>query len=180
MAEVSPPALLVLPIFIRSKEQVQKLVTEILQIDDFLNKAQVRQAGSKMTLPHTTSVLDKFAEANQRNVLNHTQRMEMAKFLRDVYKFAPVVQLFVPIGDGSAMSEGVASWFRSTVHAQTLFKLTPYPQLSGGGAIVRIKHKTYDFSLRKQFDNATPVLKEALRGGTATTSSTVPKRTQYL
>lgn len=178
MAETSPPALLVLPIFIRSKEQVQKLITEILQIDEFLNKAQVRQAGSKMTLPHTTSLLDEFAEANQRNVLNHSQRMEMAKFLRDVYKFAPVVQLFVPVSGGSEISEGIASWFRSNVHAQTLFKLTPYPQLNGGGAIVRIKHKTYDFSLKKRFDKATPVLKQALSGEASTSSAVTSQLAQ--
>lgn len=40
MPEPEPPKLLVLPSFIQTKEQVHRTLSEILQIEDFLNKAQ--------------------------------------------------------------------------------------------------------------------------------------------
>ncbi len=51
MPEQDPPKLLVLPSFIQTKEQVHRTLTEILQIEDFLNRAQNREAGSKLSLP---------------------------------------------------------------------------------------------------------------------------------
>jgi hypothetical protein len=171
MAEsTDPPKLLVLPNFIHSKEQVHALVKEILLIQDFLNKSQVRTPGTKMSLPKTTADLDKFAEANKRNVLNHTQRNEMAHFLRSVYNLAPVVNVYFAIDENPKFVEGIISWFRSNVHAQTLFQTHAHAKV-GPGCVLRLKHKTYDFTFRKRFDNAQSVLASALQG-------TMPEQTQ--
>jgi hypothetical protein len=165
---------LTLPVFIKTKEDVHNLIKEILLIEDFLYKAQVRESGTKMMLPKTTPELDKFAEANRRNVLNHTQRMELAKFLRAVYKKSPVVSVYFTLGQNPAFVEGVVSWFRTQIHAQTLFHLSSHTKV-GAGCIVRIKHKTYDFSLKKRFDDNINVLKTAFTpqapASTATRSS---------
>lgn len=152
---------LVLPAFVKTKEDVHNLIKEILSIEDFLYKAQVRESGSKMSLPKTTPKLDKFAEANGRNVLNHAHRLELAKFLRAVYKKAPVVSLYFTLVQNPAFVEGVVTWFRTQIHAQTLFHLSSHTKV-GAGCIVRIRHKTYDFSLKKRFDDKIDVLKAAL------------------
>ncbi len=161
MPETNPPILLVLPEYIQTKLQVLKLVSEILQIEEFLSKAKYRQAGTKLELPKTTSLLDKFAEANQRNVLNHTQRTEMAHFLREVYKRAPVVSVVIPLSTDKAITEAIIKWFRQNIHAQTLVQTSSLNSLVGG-AIIRIKHKTYDLSLAKRFDNSLGILKDNL------------------
>lgn len=161
MPEASPPILLVLPEYIQTKFQVLKLVSEILQIEEFLSKAKNRQSGTKLDLPKTTSLLDKFADANQRNVLNHTQRTEMAHFLREVYKRAPVVSLVLPLGADKAIAEAIVKWFRQNVHAQTLVQTSNLNSLVGG-AIIRIKHKTYDLSLTKRFDESLGIIKDNL------------------
>lgn len=161
MPEPEPPKLLVLPSFIQTKEQVHRTLSEILQIEDFLNKAQNREAGSKLSLPKTTADLDKFAEANKRNVLNHAHRMELAKFLRDVYKIAPVIGLVVPVRVDAKMTDSIVTWFRTNIHAQALVQTTVQNKLYGG-AIVRIKHKTYDLSLASRFDKADSTLRENL------------------
>lgn len=156
-----PPVLLVLPSFIQTREQVYALMSEILQIEDFLYKAQVRESGTKMSLPKTTPDLDKFASANKRNILNHNHRVELAKFLRGVYKLAPAVSVTVALDPHSSLIDGIIEWFRSHVHAQTLVQVNQQASV-GPGCIVRIKHKTYDMSLKRSFDNATHVLSEAL------------------
>lgn len=166
MPEQEPPKLLVLPSFIQTKEQVHQMLSEILQIEKFLNEAQNRTAGSKLSLPKTTADLDRFAEVNKRNVLHHGYRIELARFLKEVYKRAPVVSVFIPVGADQKVSEAVVGWFRFNVHAQTLVQLSPQNKLYGG-AIIRIKHKTYDASLASRFNKADGTLQEALNGHTS-------------
>lgn len=161
MPEQDPPSLLVLPSFIQTKEQVHQMLSEILQVEKFLNEAQNRTAGSKLSLPKTTADLDRFAEANKRNVLHHGYRIELARFLREVYKRAPVISVFVPAGADKKVSEAIVGWFRSNVHAQTLIQLSPQNKLYGG-TVIRIKHKTYDLSLATRFDGADKILRESL------------------
>lgn len=164
-----PPKLLVLPSFIVSKSEVHRLLSELLQIEDFLYKAGNRQPGSKLSLPKTTDDLDKFAEANKRNVLNHGQRIEMARFLRAVYKYAPEIGVILPSGSNSKILDGITKWFRQNIHAQTLLVRSTQNRLSGG-AIIRIKHKSYDFSLNNKFTSNDNLLIREL--------SNHPKQTQ--
>lgn len=168
----NPPQFLVLPNFIHSKEQVIELVKEILRIQEFLNQTEKRTPGTKMNLPRTTADLDKFAEANKRNVLNHTQRREMAHFLRSVYNLAPVVNIYFAIDENPKFVEGIIHWFRSNVHAQTLFQTHAHAKV-GPGCVVRLKHKTYDFTLHNRFNKAQSVLQEAL-------TITAPAKTQTI
>ncbi len=152
----------VLPVFVRTREEVKGLIQEILGIEDFLNKAKVRQAGMKMSLPRTTPLLDKVAEANKMNILNNQQRMELAHFLRDVYRQGPQCMVQLSMSENSKLADGVLDWFRKEVDPKTLMYLSSNAKL-GGGCIVRIKHRSYDFSLKKRFDDAYPVLQKALR-----------------
>lgn len=160
-SESKPPELLVLPSFIQSKGQVYQLLSEILQIEKFLSEAQKRKPGTKMTLPKTTADLDKFAEANQRNILHHGQRIQLARFLRLVYQHAPVVGLMMPRQVDRAITENVVMWFRSNIHAQALISASINNRLYGG-ILLRIKHKTYNFSLEPLFSKADEELKEGI------------------
>ncbi len=166
-----PPERLVLPSFIQTKDQVTALIRELLALEDFLYKARVRQSGSKMSLPPTTKDLDRFATANKRNILNNTHRLELAKFLRKIAQRAPVVTVYYSAGQDNRLVEGVINWFRTQIHAQTLFQLNAHAKV-GGGCLIRIKHKTYDFSLRGRFDKAMPQLHQALEF--SSTSATAP------
>lgn len=161
MPNAEPPILLVLPEFIQTKLQVLKMVSELLQVEEFLKEAKHRQPGAKLILPNTTALLDKFADANKRNVLNHNQRTEMAHFLREVYKRAPVISLVLPLRADKAIVEAIIKWFRQNVHAQTLVQTSNHASIIGG-TIVRIKHKTYDLSLAKKFDSSLSVLRSSL------------------
>jgi hypothetical protein len=155
------PVFLVLPTFVRSSDDVRTLMGEILHIEEFLYKAQVRETGAKMSLPRTTAILDKFAEANKRNVINHKHRIELAKFLRGVYKLAPVITLTTGTKNNKQIVDGVIEWFRSHVHAQTLVRTNIKNDL-GPGCFIRIKHKSYNFLLNERFDKSAPVLMESL------------------
>lgn len=160
---MTSPGPLVLPDFIYSKAQVHALVAEILRIEDFLRSTRTRQPGTKMSLPKTTTNLDRFAEANKRNVLNHSHRTELAQFLRTVYKHSPVLVMGVGIDYNSKFIEGIVNWFRLNVDEKILFQVRPQAKL-GLGCIIRVRHKTYDFSLKKRFDDVDEVLRSALAG----------------
>lgn len=178
MSENSPPKLLTLPNYIKTRFQVHQTLSEILQIEKFLSEAQNRTPGAKMTLPKTTSELDRFAEANKRNVINHGHRIELARFLREVYKRAPVVGVVLPINADDKLPEAVVAWFRSNVHAQTLIQTTALAQLQGG-AIIRIKHKTYDASLLSRFANSDEALWQAIAGKNLKPKPSTINRTKY-
>lgn len=160
MPEDKPPVLLILPSFMRSREQVHSALSEILQIEDFLYKSKVRKPGQKMSLPKTTAELDKFAEVNKRNILNHGHRIELARFLRAIYKHAPVIKVALPLNISPEVVDKTVNWFRTNVHAQTLMLFT-YQNNLYGGMIFRIRHKTYDFSLNGQFQKAQDTLKSS-------------------
>ncbi len=161
MPDEQPPKLLVLPSFIQSRLQVHQTLSEILQIEKFLSEVQSRTTGTKLSLPKTTSDLDKFADANKRNVINHGHRIELAQFLREVYKRAPVVGVVMPVNTDIKIAESIVTWFRTNVHAQTLIQTSVQTRLFGG-AVIRLKHKTYDASLANKFTQADSMLKQAL------------------
>lgn len=158
-----PPKLLVLPSFLATKGEVHKMLTELLQIEKFLDEAKMRQPGTKLSLPQTTADLDKFADANGRNVLNHDHRGEMARFLRAVYKYAPEIAVMVSPNAEKQLIDKIIEWFRQNVHAQTLISRSDQARLNGG-AIIRIKHKSYDFSLNSRLAIADSVLASGLSG----------------
>jgi len=168
----------VLPLFVRTKEQVRDLIQEILGIEDFLYKAQVRQTGAKMSLPKTTPELDKLAEANKMNVLNHQQRMELAKFLRRIYKEAPIVSIYFSVSENTRFIDGIITWFRKEVSPIALVHLSSHSKV-GAGCIIRVKHKTYDFSLKKRFDDNYHVLQEALRAPGVPAATNTTERGKY-
>ncbi len=185
MAELTAPTLptapvnsYYLPLFVRTKTQVRELIQEILGIEDFLYKAQVRETGAKMSLPKTTPDLDKLAEANKMNVLNHQQRMELAKYLRSVYIQAPVINVYFSVSENPRFIEGVLSWFRKEVSPVALIELNSHSKV-GAGCIIRIKHKTYDFSLKKRFDDNYHVLQEALRAPGVPVATATTERGKY-
>ena len=161
MSDSNPPELLVLPSFIVSKGQVYQLLGEILQIEKFLSEVQNRAPGTKMTLPKTTVDLDKFAESNKRNVLHHGQRIQLARFLRQVYQHAPDIGVMMPGHVDKAILEGITLWFRSNVHAQALMTASINNRLYGG-ILLRIRHKTYNFSLEPRFLKADNILRESI------------------
>lgn len=161
MSNEDPPKLFILPSFISSKADVHQLLAELLQIEDFLYKAKTRQPGSKLSLPKTTADLDRFAEINHRNVLNHGHRIDMARFLRAVYKYAPEIGIIVPPNTDLIVIDTIINWFRQNIHAQTLIIRSSHKQLAGG-AIIRIRHKSYDFSLNTKLSTADSILLEGL------------------
>lgn len=144
----SPSKLLVLPKFIYMKKDVLDLIHEVVGIEEFLYKSQIRTSGAKISLPKTTKLLDSFAETNNRNILHHGQRMEMAAFLRKVYNNAPEVSVYVRQKSDN-LAEGIVEWFRSNIHAQTLVRFVEDTRV-GVGCAVRIKHKTYNITLQNR------------------------------
>lgn len=181
MAEITPspaPAQFMLPAFVRTREQIHTLIKEILLIEDFLRKAQVRTPGSKMDLPKTTADLDRLADANKMNVLNHDQRRALAHYLRDVYRQAPQINIAFTQSESPRFVDGVIDWFRKEVNPTTLAYLTPHAKI-GAGAVIRIKHKTYDFSFKKRFDDNYQVLQEELRAGAQVPMTTTMQRGKY-
>lgn len=176
MSNQEQTKLLILPNFIKTKNQIVNALREILQIEEFFNNAQNRQPGTKISLPKTTGELDKFAEVNGRSILNHHHRLELAKFLRDIYKFAPVVSVVLPSYSNKSVTDAIVEWFRSSVHAQTLFQLSSQSKLSGG-AIIRIKHKTYDFSLNSRFNQTNKIWQETMT--TTLAKSKITNRSKF-
>ena len=87
------PKRLVLPSIIASPSDVRRALRDLEDIENFLQQAKIRQAGTNVTLPRTRHSLDEFATRNELNWLQAADRDHAKRFLNAVLEHAPAVHV---------------------------------------------------------------------------------------
>lgn len=138
-----------LPSNIVSKADVSRLVREFEQLDDSLTTMAVRQkaGGGETERPAMSEQLAGFLEKNTLDIDNTSQRTSFVKQLRLLKDKAPIVHMtFAVVADAESLQQ-LVSWYRESVHPQTVIDVHIQPALVAG-VYLRTPNHVHDLSLR--------------------------------
>jgi F0F1-type ATP synthase delta subunit len=157
------PQSFVLPTQVFGVVEVRRLSRELEQLDDYLRQSSIREGGAKQaSLPRLSRLLDTTASDNHLNLLQSTDRDQLAKALQTTLEQAPVVHLSFASDPSAAFLEKIVGWLRGNIHPMTLIRLGLQPSIAAG-CVMRTANKSFDFSLRHRFAEERALLLNSLQ-----------------
>jgi len=152
-----------LPIVVVSRVDVARLVRELNGLEDFFTSANIRQAGTPMTPPRLTRMLEALTRANQINLLESDQRKLLITQLDQLVKAAPMLHISFASEPSPRFLTDILNWLRSNIHPQTLLQVGLQPTIAAG-CILRTPNKIFDMSLRTYLNQQEPYLVKLIAG----------------
>lgn len=150
---------LVLPVEISGRPEVTKALRELESVNDFMLQAELKRV--KASLPVVSRLLTSLAEANNYDLSDKRQRLQLITFLNRIRSLAPQIHLsFAAEPSPSALAK-IIGWLRRELSAYTLLEVGVQPSMVAGCRI-RTTNKLFDFSLRRQLEAAEPALRQKL------------------
>jgi F0F1-type ATP synthase delta subunit len=147
-----------LPVGIVGLADVSRLLREIVDIEDFLHQAAIRQPGQASShVPRSSRLLDEFTDNNQLNILKVEDRAAAAEFLKTIKLSAPTIHISFAAEPSGLFVSKLVTWLRAHIHPQLLLQIGLQPSLAAG-CVVRTPNKYFDFSLRRHFDDQRQLL----------------------
>lgn len=150
----------ILPSSIATKHNLALLVTEFEQVDNDLTAKAVHGDNNTSDVDLSDHARE-FLEANEFSLDNSNNRSEMITQLRLLKRNAPVVHMAFAVEADSASLARIVSWFRDSVHKQTVIIVGFQPSLVAG-TYLRTPNHIYDISLRSAFKQGRGKLIEKL------------------
>jgi DNA mismatch repair ATPase MutS len=143
-----PEANLKLPDSINSISEINQLINELEDIEEFFLKMKAKSSLSQVDIPKTSVNLDELAKINNLNLMKSESRTNLKLFLHFLRTKAPSIHLSFGSLPESLFLSKLANWFRSEVNPYVLISVGLQPNI-GAGFKIRTTNKYYDFSLRK-------------------------------
>ena len=152
----------VLPDLILSPSNALRARRELAALEEYLQAQRLRPAGTATgLLPKVSRVLESFVTGNAVNLLQPTDRADLATYLETVLQ-APVVHISFAAEPSFAALQQITLWLRRAVQADVLVRVGIQPNIVAG-CVVRTTNKYFDFSLRHRLDEQRGYLLEALQ-----------------
>lgn len=131
--------------------EVRRLSRELENLDEFMRQAAIRGGGDKQAaLPRLSRLLDATAGENHLNLLQPSDREQLAKALDATLQKAPVIHLSFASDPSAVFLERIVTWLRENIHPLALIRLGLQPSIAAG-CVLRTANKSFDFSLRHRF-----------------------------
>lgn len=139
-----------LPTIVFGPVEIHRLQRELEALEEFLEQATIRQAGTQPPLPRTSRILEALAGNNALNMLLPDDRATLKTFLQEVDGKAPIIHMSFAADPSASFTAKIVAWLRTNIHPHALLHVGLQPALAAG-CIVRTANKTFDFSLRNRF-----------------------------
>lgn len=152
-----------LPTAMVSQIDAIRLRRELSSLEDFFVAAKARAAGTSVTPPRLTRLLDQLARDNQCNLLDEKQRQELAARLDQIIKNAPLLHISFAVDPPPKVLEQILQWLRANIHPQVLLQVGLQPSIAAG-CILRTPNKIFDMSLRAGLKKQEPYLAKLIAG----------------
>lgn len=144
--------LLVLPIAVVSPTDVARLIREIDNLDEFFRQSAIRQGGTPQSVPRYSRLLDEVVVANNLNLLQQEDRDNLMASLKNLSQKAPVLHISFSVDPPGPYVQKIVNYLRQNLQGDILVRVGLQPNI-GAGCVVRTQNKSFDFSLRRFFDN---------------------------
>jgi hypothetical protein len=141
-----------LPIAIVSPTDVARLSRELENLDEFFRQSAIRQGGELQSAPRYSRLLDEVVVANNLNLLQESDRQTLIESFKVLAKTAPVMHVSFSVDPPGPYVQKIVFWFRQNIRGDVLVRVGLQPNI-GAGCVVRTTNKSFDFSLKKFFDN---------------------------
>jgi F0F1-type ATP synthase delta subunit len=152
-----------LPAQITTPGDLNRLIRELDDLDEYLNQAALRGSQEPSKLPQTSKALEELAALNSLQLLKPADRKTFKELLDKIKQQAPTIHFGFATAPSLTFLSKLVSWLRTNVHPQILIRVGLEPSIIGG-CIVRTTNKQFDFTLRKHFIGKGPLLVKALAG----------------
>lgn len=142
---------LTLPTTVVSPTDIARLTRETENLDEFFRQSEIRQGGKPQTAPRYSRLLDEVVVANKFNLLDQTDRQALLEHLRQLSETTPVLHISFSVDPPGPYVQKIVAWLRENIHKTALVRVGLQPNI-GAGCVVRTTNKSFDFSLRRFFD----------------------------
>ncbi|OGL35842.1 hypothetical protein A3F65_02430 [Candidatus Saccharibacteria bacterium RIFCSPHIGHO2_12_FULL_47_16b] len=152
-----------LPLGVVSQSDIIRLSRELAAVDEFFIAAKARAAGTPVTPPRLTRLLDEISKENQLNLLQANHRQSLAQQLDKLKGSAPTIQISFAAEPPSKFLERILAWLRENIHQHALVQVGLQPSIAAG-CVLRTPNKVFDMSLRAHLDKEKAYLVELIKG----------------
>jgi len=152
---------------------IGRLIREIEMIDESLLQLGLRQSGTEIKMPKTTTLMDQIIDLNKLNLLQTEDRQLLKQFLEAVKQKAPVMHVSFSADPNTAFIEKLMAWLRREIHPLVLMTVGLQPNI-GAGCVIRTTNKHFDMSLKQDFAKKAEMLRQAIVSGPATVAAAAP------
>jgi hypothetical protein len=153
----------IVPFSVVGRIDVAHLSRELEAVDNFMEQARLRQPGTPVTPPRMSKLLEDLAVANEVNLVQKTDRANLALFLKELRDHAPVLHFSFAIEPSGTFLQKLLEWIRTEIHPLALVDVGLQPSVAAG-CVLRTSSKRFDFSLRQHFLKNRSQLVELIKG----------------
>jgi len=157
------PAVETLPDQITTPGDLNRLIRELDNLDEYLNQAALRSSQEPSHLPQISKALEEVASIHSLQLLKPDDRKTFKALLDEIKKSAPTIHFGFATAPSLTFLAKLVSWLRSNIHPQILIRVGLEPSIVGG-CVVRTTNKQFDFTLRKHFVLQHDLLVKSLSG----------------
>lgn len=150
-----------LPSSVAGPADVNRLLRDAEDLDEYLRQAAIRKGGDAMRLPKIPEMLEDVSTANGLNLLQETDRQLVIGFLKNVQLKSPVVHVSFAAEPSAAFTAKIVQWMRQNIHPLLLVQIGLQPSIAAG-CTVRTTNKVFDMSLRASLLRSRQVLVDAI------------------
>lgn len=152
---------LLLSLGVISPSDVNRLRRELSSLNDFFAQAAARKAGTSMTPPRTTQLLDDLAKLNKKNLLQKEDRDDLDKQLEALMLKAPKLRISFAVEPPPRVVETILNWLRQNLDPRILLSVGLQPNI-GAGCVLRTPNREFDMSMRQHLIDSRPYLAQLI------------------
>lgn len=141
-----------LPREVISPTDIARLSRELENLDEFFRQAAIREGGTPQAAPRYSRLLDGVVVSNSMNLLQTDDRERLLVYMKNLAERAPVLHISFSVDPPGAYVQKIVSWLRTNIDGSILVRVGLQPAI-GAGCVVRTTNKSFDFSLRRFFDD---------------------------
>lgn len=157
------PNVFSLPLGVISDTDLDRLVRELKNLDDYFLNAAARKGGISIQPPRVTRLLNTIATQLQYNLLEEDKRQSLIDGLKTIRTSAPLMHISFATEPSPKALERILVWLRSNIHPYTLLQVGLQPTIAAG-CVLRTPNKVFDMSLKPYLDTQKGYLVELVKG----------------
>lgn len=145
------PSSLTLPVGVVSDSDLNRLIRELDNLNDYFLNAAARKGGTPIQPPRVTRLLNAIATERQYNLLEEKMRQTLIGELKTIQTTAPLMHISFATEPSPKVVERILIWLRSNIHPYTLLQVGLQPTIAAG-CVLRTPNRIFDMSLRSYLD----------------------------
>lgn len=152
-----------LPPQLVSRGDVNRILREIVKLDDYLVGADYKGEDQEAIRQTISPLLSELATVNQIDLLDQSKRLALRDVMDRISKQAPIFHISFSSAPSAKSIQQVLNWLRLNIHPQLLLTVGIQPSIAAG-CVLRTSNRVFDMGLRQTLTKQQPLLLEMIKG----------------